>query len=136
MRVSRPGAAPQVRGTKVPDALPRPWRRWTPPSPDATGRRQPVIVADIVRRSAPSVREHTVLTVAADALMESGLGSLPVLAPDGLLTGVVREGDLLRFVVGTGPLTTQTNRSRDPQWLTTPASPETPAAPPALTESR
>jgi len=67
-----------------------------------------VIVADIVRRSAPSVREHTVLTVAADALMESGLGSLPVLAPDGLLTGVVREGDLLRFVVGTGPLTTQT----------------------------
>jgi CBS domain-containing protein len=95
-----------------------------------------VIVADIVRRSAPSVREHTVLTVAADALMESGLGSLPVLAPDGLLTGVVREGDLLRFVVGTGPLTTQTNRSRDPQWLTTPASPETPAAPPALTESR
>ena len=82
-----------------------------------------MIVADIVRRSAPSVREHTVLTVAADALMESGLGSLPVLAPDGLLTGVVREGDLLRFVVGTGP-------------LTTPASPETPAAPPALTESR
>jgi len=60
-----------------------------------------VIVADIVRRSAPSVREHTVLTVAADALVESGLGSLPVLDPDGLLTGVVSEGDLLRFVVGT-----------------------------------
>jgi CBS domain-containing protein len=60
-----------------------------------------VIVADIVRRSVPSVREHTVLTVAADALVESGLGSLPVLDPDGLLTGVVSEGDLLRFVVGT-----------------------------------
>jgi CBS domain-containing protein len=60
-----------------------------------------VIVADIVRRAAPSVREHTVLTVAADALVESGLGSLPVLDPDGLLTGVVSEGDLLRFVVGT-----------------------------------
>jgi len=60
-----------------------------------------VIVADIVRRSAPSVREHTVLTVAANALVESGLGSLPVLDPDGLLTGVVSEGDLLRFVVGT-----------------------------------
>jgi CBS domain-containing protein len=60
-----------------------------------------VIVADIVRRSAPWVREHTVLTVAADALVESGLGSLPVLDPDGLLTGVVSEGDLLRFVVGT-----------------------------------
>ena len=60
-----------------------------------------MIVADIVRRSAPSVREHTVLTVAADALVESGLGSLPVLDPDGLLTGVVSEGDLLRFVVGT-----------------------------------
>jgi CBS domain-containing protein len=60
-----------------------------------------VIVADIVRRSAPSVREHTVLTVAADALVESGLGSLPVLDADGLLTGVVSEGDLLRFVVGT-----------------------------------
>jgi CBS domain-containing protein len=59
-----------------------------------------VIVADIVR-PAPSVREHTVLTVAADALVESGLGSLPVLDPDGLLTGVVSEGDLLRFVVGT-----------------------------------
>ena len=60
-----------------------------------------MIVADIVRRSAPSVREHTVLTVAANALVESGLGSLPVLDPDGLLTGVVSEGDLLRFVVGT-----------------------------------
>ena len=60
-----------------------------------------MIVADIVRRAAPSVREHTVLTVAADALVESGLGSLPVLDPDGLLTGVVSEGDLLRFVVGT-----------------------------------
>jgi CBS domain-containing protein len=60
-----------------------------------------VIVADIVRRSAPSLREHTVLTVAADALVESGLGSLPVMDPDGLLTGVVSEGDLLRFVVGT-----------------------------------
>jgi len=59
-----------------------------------------VIVADIVR-PAPSVREHTVLTVAADALVESGLGSLPVLDADGLLTGVVSEGDLLRFVVGT-----------------------------------
>jgi len=61
-----------------------------------------VIVADIVRRSAPSVREHTVLTVAAAALVESGLGSLPVLDSDGLLTGVVSEGDLLRFVVGAG----------------------------------
>ena len=60
-----------------------------------------MIVADIVRRAAPSVREHTVLTVAADAQVESGLGSLPVLDPDGLLTGVVSEGDLLRFVVGT-----------------------------------
>jgi CBS domain-containing protein len=60
-----------------------------------------VIVADIVRRSAPSVREHAVLTVTADALVESGLGSLSVLDPDGLLTGVVSEGDLLRFVVGT-----------------------------------
>ena len=60
-----------------------------------------MIVADIVRRAAPSVREHTVLTVAADALVESGLGSLPVLDSDGLLTGVVSEGDLLRFVVGT-----------------------------------
>ena len=59
-----------------------------------------MIVADIVR-PAPSVREHTVLTVAADALVESGLGSLPVLDRDGLLTGVVSEGDLLRFVVGT-----------------------------------
>jgi CBS domain-containing protein len=58
-----------------------------------------VIVADIVRRSAPSVREHTVLTVAANALVERGLGSLPVLDSDGLLTGVVSEGDLLRFVV-------------------------------------
>ena len=57
-------------------------------------------VADIVRRSAPSVREHTVLTVAAAALVESGLGSLPVLDSGGLLTGVVSEGDLLRFVVG------------------------------------
>ena len=61
-----------------------------------------MIVADIVRRSAPSVREHTVLTVAANALVESGLGSLPVLDSDGLLTGVVSEGDLLRFVVGAG----------------------------------
>ena len=52
-----------------------------------------MIVADIVRRSAPSVREHTVLTVAADALVESGLGSLPVLDSDGLLSGVVSEGD-------------------------------------------
>ena len=60
-----------------------------------------MIVADIVRPSAPSVREHTVLTVAANALVESGLGSLPVLDADGLLTGVVSEGDLLRFVVGT-----------------------------------
>ena len=42
-----------------------------------------MIVADIVRRSAPSVRQHTVLTVAADALVESGLGSLPVLDPTG-----------------------------------------------------
>jgi len=32
-------------------------------------------------------------------------------------------------ILHTGPLTAQTNRSRDPQWMTTPASPETPAGP-------
>ena len=68
-----------------------------------------MIVADIVR-PAPSVREHTVLTVAADALVESGLGSLPVLDADGLLSGVVSEGDLLRRGE------TRTERRR-PGWL-------------------
>ena len=62
-----------------------------------------MVVGDIVRRSAPSVREHTALAVAADALVESGLGTLPVLDRNGLLTGVVSEGDLLRFAVGTRP---------------------------------
>lgn len=60
-----------------------------------------MIVGDIVRRLEPSVREHTDLAVAADALVGSGLGSLPVLGADGMLTGVVSEGDLLRYVVGT-----------------------------------
>ena len=71
-----------------------------------------MIVADIVRRAAPSVREHTVLTVAADALVESGLGSLPALDSDGLLTGVVSEGDLLRFVVGTRQEAKGSSRTR------------------------
>ena len=62
-----------------------------------------MVVGDTVRRSAPSVREHTALAVAADALVESGLGTLPVLDRNGLLTGVVSEGDLLRFAVGTRP---------------------------------
>jgi CBS domain-containing protein len=35
--------------------------------------------------------------------VESGLGTLPVLDRNGLLTGVVSEGDLLRFAVGTRP---------------------------------
>jgi CBS domain-containing protein len=68
-----------------------------------SGRREDavVIVSDIVRRTVPSVREHTVLAVAAAAIVESGLGSLPVIDPDGQLTGVVSQGDLLRFLVGT-----------------------------------
>lgn len=60
-----------------------------------------MIVGDIVRRLEPSVREHTDLAAAVDALVESGLGSLPVLGADGMLTGVVSEGDLLRFAVRT-----------------------------------
>jgi CBS domain-containing protein len=59
-----------------------------------------LIVNDVVRRLEPSVREHTDLAVALDALVVSGLGSLPVLGAHGVLTGVVSEGDLLRFAVG------------------------------------
>ena len=57
-------------------------------------------VNDIVRRDVPTVREHTVLSHAADQLVASGLGTLPVLDADGLLVGVVSEGDVLRFGVG------------------------------------
>jgi CBS domain-containing protein len=60
-----------------------------------------VFVYDIVRRQVPTVREHSPITVAADSLVRSRLGSLPVLDADGLVTGVVSEGDLLRFAVRT-----------------------------------
>jgi len=61
-----------------------------------------VFVYDIVRREVPTVREHSPITAAVDSLVRSGLGSLPVLDASGLLAGVVSEGDLLRFAVGTG----------------------------------
>ena len=61
-----------------------------------------MFVYDIVRREVPTMREHSPITVAVDGLVRSGLGSLPVLDANGLLTGVVSEGDLLRFAVGTG----------------------------------
>jgi CBS domain-containing protein len=60
-----------------------------------------VFVYDIVRREVPTVREHTPITLAVESLVGSGLGSLPVLDASGLLSGVVSEGDLLRFAVGT-----------------------------------
>jgi CBS domain-containing protein len=60
-----------------------------------------VFVHDIVRLHVPTVREHSPITVAVDELVRSGLGSLPVLDANGLLAGVVSEGDLLRFAVGT-----------------------------------
>ena len=57
-------------------------------------------VGQIVRRDVPSLREHTVLAHAADRMVATGLGALPVRDADGLLVGVVTEGDLLRFGVG------------------------------------
>lgn len=60
-----------------------------------------MFVYDIIRRQVPTVREHSPLTLAAESLVRSGLGSLPVLDASGLLTGVVSEGDLLRLAVGT-----------------------------------
>ena len=60
-----------------------------------------MFVYDIVRRQVPTVREHSPITLAVDTLVRSGLGSLPVLDGSGMLTGVVSEGDLLRFAVGT-----------------------------------
>ena len=60
-----------------------------------------MFVYDIVRREVPTMREHSPITVAVDGLVRSGLGSLPVLDANGLLIGVVSEGDLLRFAVGT-----------------------------------
>ena len=65
-------------------------------------------VSDIVRREVPSVREHTVLWHAADTLVASGLGTLPVLDADGLLVGVVSEGDVLRFGLARRPDPTHT----------------------------
>jgi CBS domain-containing protein len=59
-----------------------------------------VFVYDIVRREVPTVREHSPITVAVESLVRSGLGTLPVLGASGLLTGVISEGDLLRFAVG------------------------------------
>jgi predicted transcriptional regulator len=59
-----------------------------------------VIVGDILRPGEPSVREHTELADAVSALVVTGLGALPVLAPDGTLVGVISEGDLLRVAVG------------------------------------
>jgi CBS domain-containing protein len=69
---------------------------------DRSGREEEarMRVSDIVRREVPSVREHTVLSHAADALVASGLGVLPVLDAGGLLVGVVSEGDVLRFEAG------------------------------------
>jgi CBS domain-containing protein len=62
-----------------------------------------MLVRDITRPPKPSVREHTDLAAAADVLVACGFGSLPVLDADGMLVGVVSEGDLLRFVVGARP---------------------------------
>jgi CBS domain-containing protein len=53
-------------------------------------------VNDIVRRQTPTVREHTPLTVAVDTMVQSGFGALPVLDAEGLLSGVVSEGDVMR----------------------------------------
>ena len=58
-----------------------------------------MIVNDILQRRVPSLREHSLLSGATDVLVESGLGSLPVLDATGRLTGVVSEGDILRFAV-------------------------------------
>ncbi len=62
-----------------------------------------MLVGDIARPPGPSIREHTDLATAADALVACGFGSLPVLDSDGMLVGVVSEGDLLRFAVGARP---------------------------------
>jgi CBS domain-containing protein len=61
-----------------------------------------VIVSDILCRSVPSVHERTGLAVAADLLVQSGLGALPVADRVGRLAGVVSEGDILRCVVNHG----------------------------------
>jgi CBS domain-containing protein len=79
-----------------------------------------VFVYDIVRRQVPTVREHSPITVAVESLVRSGLGSLPVLDASGLLTGVVSEGDLLRFAVGP--------RHESPGTSPQPAPPGHPAA--------
>jgi CBS domain-containing protein len=58
-----------------------------------------MILSEILCRSVPSVHERTGLTVAADLLVQSGLGALPVADRGGRLAGVVSEGDILRWVV-------------------------------------
>ena len=58
-----------------------------------------MIVSDILRRPAPSVREHTELAVAADVLVGCGLGTIPVVDGTGAVIGVVSEGDVLRYAV-------------------------------------
>ena len=73
-----------------------------------------MFVYDIVRRQVPTVREHSPITVAVESLVRSGLGSLPVLDASGLLTGVVSEGDLLRFAVGTRHETSGTSPQAPP----------------------
>jgi len=50
-------------------------------------------------------------------------------APDPAHRRCARPTNPTHPILHTGPLTAQTNRSRDPQWMTTPASPETPAGP-------
>jgi CBS domain-containing protein len=87
-----------VSGTKVPARVVAGRHDDDVPCPVAA---EEYACSSIVRRQVPTVREHSPITLAVDTLVPSGLGSLPLLDGSGLLTGVVSEGDLLRFAVGT-----------------------------------
>lgn len=72
-------------------------------------------VGDIMRRPAPAVAVDAPLSAALDAMIQHGVGALPVVQVDGLLVGLITEQDLawragLRIGLPLLDLLTQTER--------------------------
>ena len=55
-------------------------------------------VADVMRRSFASIKPNKPLLDAAQLLLETNQRALPVIDPDGLLVGIISEGDFLHRI--------------------------------------
>jgi CBS domain-containing protein len=64
-----------------------------------------VVVSEVMRREVETVDEATPLGVAASRMIRHKIGCLPVVRPDGVMTGLITETDLLiaAYLPGSDP---------------------------------